>query len=138
MKGQKGIWIDGKKAMIVTIENDKPELEVLDSEVVYRLRIEGEGKAYTRFGDTFMTNETKDEERIRQERKLFLQTVAGRLDPDYDIVIAGPAMTKKELAKMLDEQQAYANKLITVKPLDSMTDNQFVAWVQEYFQQVAG
>jgi hypothetical protein len=138
MKGQKGIWLDGKRAMIVTIENEKPHLEVLESEVEYRLRFPGEDKAYTRFGNTYMTNETKEEERIRHERKLFLEAVMQKLDPDYDIVITGPAQTKKELANLLEAQHDFANKPITVKPLDNMSDNQFVAWVDEYFHQVVG
>lgn len=136
MKGQTGIWLDGKKAMIVHVGEGKPELEVIESEVEYRRRFQGESKEFTRFGNQYMTNEEKDAARIRTERIHFLESIILKLDPGHDIVITGPAKTKTELAHLLADNHAFSDKPITVKPLDTMTENQFIAWVDDYFHQV--
>lgn len=136
MKGQTGIWIDGKKAIIVHFFNDTKVVDVLESEVEYRRRYPGEGREFSRSGDHIMSKEMTNDERIHHERRMFLQQVAEKLDPDFDIVIFGPAQTKHELLRVLADDHEFETELITLKPADSMTVNQFVDLVQEYFNRV--
>ncbi len=136
MKGQTGIWIDGKKAIIVHFFRDTQVVDVLESEVEYRQRIPGEGREFTRQGDHIMNNETANEERIHHERKHFFQKVAQKLNPEFDIVIFGPAQTKHELIRFLADDHDFDTELIAIKPADSMTNNQFADLVNNYFNKV--
>jgi tRNA U38,U39,U40 pseudouridine synthase TruA len=133
MKGQTGIWIDGKKAIIVHLREDTRVVDVLESDVEYRKRYPGESRIYTRFGSQFLSNEEKASERLHHERNHFLHQVMEKLDPEYDIVIFGPAQTKHELIKVLTGSHDFTAKPITLKPADSMTVNQFVDLVNEYY-----
>jgi hypothetical protein len=136
MNGQTGIWIDGKKAIIVHLMQDTEVVDILESEVEYRRRYPGEDREFTRMGNQYMSNEEKSEEHLRQERKHFLKAVMEKLNPEYDIVIFGPAQTKHELIKVLSNSHAFATKPITMKPADSMTDNQVVELVRNYYSLV--
>ena len=136
MKGRTGIWIDGKKAIIVHFFNDTRVVDVLESEVEYRRRYPGEGREFSRTGDHITSKEMTNEERIHHERRVFLKQVADKLNPEFDIVIFGPAQTKHELLRVLAEDHDFETELITLKTADSMTDNQFVDLVHDYFNQV--
>jgi hypothetical protein len=136
MKGQTGIWIDGKKAMIMHLYDQTEVLDVLESEVDYRQRFPGEAKAFTRLGDHYISNEEREEERIRHERKHFFEDVIAKLDPECDIAIFGPAQTKHEFLKALQEHYQYALKQISLKPADDMTVNQFSDKVRDYYNTV--
>jgi hypothetical protein len=133
MKGQTGIWIDGKKAIIVHLYDHTEVVDVLDADVEYRRRFEGEGKAFTRLGDHYISNEEREEERIRHERKHFFEDVIGKLDAGCDIAIFGPAQTKHDLLKAILGHHEFSMKPITLKPADEITVNQFVQLVHEYF-----
>lgn len=136
MKGKTGIWIDGKKAIIVHLFDHTDVVDILESEVVYRQRFPGEGKAFTRLGEYYISNEEKEEERVHHERRHYLEAVVAKLDADCDIVVFGPAQTKQELLKAMQKRPEFASKLITLKPADDMTVNQFKEKVREYFEQV--
>ena len=136
MKGQTGIWIDGKKAIIVHLYDHTEVVDVLESDVAYRQRFPGETKAFTRIGDHYVSNEEKDEERLHHEKKNFCEDVVAKLDTECDVVIFGPAQMKNELLKVLREHHQFALKQISLKPADEMTVRQFVRTVHDYFQTV--
>lgn len=51
-----------------------------------------------------------------------------------ELVVFGPAQMKIELEKQIKEIQPLAKKLLEVVSADSMTENQIVAWVKDYYK----
>lgn len=134
MKNKVGVWIDLSQAIIVTIEGDKNEIKQIEG-VDNRERIPGEGKSFTRFGNQFSNLEKQKESKLNHQVKAFLKSVVEQLNHSAALVIFGPANMKQELANLILSNKDLAQKLKGVESADSMTENQVVAWVAEYFKQ---
>ncbi|MBW6482911.1 MAG: hypothetical protein K0B10_07600 [Vicingaceae bacterium] len=132
--GKTGIWIDSKKAYIVSLSGSDTNLSVITSEIEGVTRIEGEGKEYGRFGDQYTTLENKQENRRKHEVAEYLEEVVENIKSADEIVVFGPAEMKIEFEKLIRENQALAKKLLEVVSADSMTENQIVAWVKDYYK----
>lgn len=132
--GKTGIWIDSKKAYIVNLSGSDASLSVITSEIEGVTRIEGEGKEYGRFGNQYTTLENKQENRRKHEIAEYLEEVVDNIKSADEIVVFGPAQMKIELEKQIKENQPLAKKLLDVVNADSMTENQIVAWVKDYYK----
>lgn len=132
--GKTGIWIDSKKAYIVNLSGSEANLSVITSEIEGVTRIEGEGKEYGRFGDQYTTLENKQENRRKHEVAEYLAEIIENIQTAEELVVFGPAQMKIELEKQMKENQALAKKLLEVVSADSMTENQIVAWVKDYYK----
>ncbi len=130
---QTGIWIDSKKAVIITFKNKESNTKIIYSGVEGKNRVEGEGKEFGRFGDQFSTLEKKLEKKYQSEIIEYLKEVIKELESTDDLVLFGPAQVKIELKKLIEKDNKLLKKLLDVVDADSMTDNQLVAWVKKYY-----
>jgi stalled ribosome rescue protein Dom34 len=133
MKNKVGVWIDLSKAIIVTLNGEKKEMQVVEG-VDNQERIPGEGKIYTRFGNQFSNMEKQKEGKLNHQVKLFLKSVEAHINHSDELVIFGPANMKQELADLILKNKTMVHELKGVETTDSMTDNQVAAWVAEYFE----
>lgn len=124
-----GIWIDRHKAYVFTFEDDQLNVELLDSEIETRNRIEGESRSNGRFGDQYIDTKKKKDHRISEQTQLFLKKVKSRMHPSAKIVLFGPSDTKNKLNSLGEIEN-----IVGVEPADSMTKNQMAAWVRDYFE----
>lgn len=130
---QTGIWIDSKKAVIITFKNKESNTKIIYSGVEGKNRVEGEGKEFGRFGNQFSTLEKKLEKKYQSEIIEYLKEVIKELESTDDLVLFGPAQVKIELKKLIEKDNNILKKLLDVVDADSMTDNQLVAWVRKYY-----
>lgn len=130
-----GVWIDQKEANIITVgEDDSIRSKTIYSDVETRVRIDGEGKQYGRFGDQYLVDEKGRKNRIEEYTGRYLNKVLKELVSADQIMIFGPAQTKKKLEKLMLEDPDMNVKLKETRVSDSMTDNQKMAYVREYFK----
>ena len=134
MEKQIGIWIDSKKAKIVTLSGVQKSLKTINSEIETRERIAGESKQFGRFGEQYIDNEKTREQKIKKQAKDFCRAILQELADCEAIVIFGPANMKHELEKEIKNDHILSTKLKAVVAADSMTDNQTSAWVMDYFK----
>jgi high-affinity Fe2+/Pb2+ permease len=134
MDKQIGVWIDSKKAKIVTLVGDQRNLKTIDSEIETRERIPGESKQFGRFGDQYLDHEKSKEQKIKKQSGDFFKTIMQELSGCDSIVIFGPANMKHELEKEIKKNHLLSSKLAEVVATDSMTDNQTSAWVADFFK----
>lgn len=127
-----GVWIDLSVAIIVTIDGDKKTMKKIEG-IDNRERIPGEGKSFTRFGSQFSNLERQKESKFEHQVKMFLHSVVEQIDRSDALVIFGPANMKQELANLVLSEKSLVQKLKGVETADSMTDNQIMAWVVDYF-----
>jgi len=130
---QTGIWIDSKKAVIITFKNKESNTKIIYSGVEGKNRVDGEGKEFGRFGDQFSTLEKKLEKKYQLEIIEYLKEVIKELESTDDLVLFGPAQVKIEFKKLIEKDNKLLKKLLDVVDADSMTDNQLVAWVKKYY-----
>lgn len=133
MKKKAGIWIDTKQAVIVFLNEEGHSVKTIQSLIDSRERVDGQGKEYTRMGSQFMDGGKTKEARRQQEIKDYLKEVTHEIGDAGELVLFGPAEMKKELAKYLKEDATNADKIKAVETTDSMTENQMVAWVKQYY-----
>ena len=134
MKKQTGIWIDGTKAVLVTLNNGNESIREVDSDVEHRSAPDEEGDKGTFMGSSHLSQERKFDERKKQQLDWFIQEVIDMVKHDDELYVFGPAETKIRLKQRIDEEHGMAKKLKACETSDSMTQNQMVAKVKEFFK----
>ena len=129
-----GIWIDQKAANVISIDENQEQTETIYSEIDNRERFPGEGKQFGRFGDQYLVKEKKQTNQFNQQLKKYLTSVVDAVKDSDQILVFGPAQTKKELEKLMLEKPDLSSKLSGVISAEQMTDNQKVAYVRDYYK----
>ena len=136
MEKQTGIWIDTKKAIIVTLDGHKEEkITEIDSDVENSVYHNKEGDKGTFSSGTRQSDsETKFDNRKKEELNYFLKAVMDYVKESDYLYIFGPAETKTKLEqKIRDEKSLGKINLKAVETTDSMTLNQIVAQVKDFY-----
>jgi hypothetical protein len=135
MEKQVGIWIDSKKAIIVSLDGQKEEkITEIDSEVENRVHHNKEGNKGTFFGSHHGDNETKFDNRKKEELNYYLKSVINQINkPDY-LYLFGPGETKTKLEqKIHDDKSLEKINLKAIETSDNMTLNEIVAKVKDFY-----
>jgi hypothetical protein len=133
MKTKVGLWIDHRKATIVTVTDKGEEMGLIISRVEKQLR---------RSGDSPLKGPYEPHDVPAQDSRL--RTFTGHLNIYYDAVIAsirdaesilifGPGEAKGELKERL-EKHGLGGRIAGIETVDRMTDHQIAAKVRQYFQ----
>ncbi len=135
MEKQVGIWIDTKKAIIVTLDGQKKErITEIDSEVENRVYHQKEGNKGTFSGSHHSNSETKFENRKKEEMDYYLNAVIAYIKGSDYLYIFGPAETKTILEKKFLEGKSNSKiNLKAVETADKMTLNEIVAKVKDFY-----
>ena len=128
-----GVWIDKEKALIVTLENKTEKFITIKSEVENYHPSGGFGLGYKGSPQDAMA-ENKYMEREKNQLKSYFKNLVNEIKDADAIVIFGPAQTGEKFRKELDEQyKDVSAKVKGLQKADSMTDNQIIAWVKDFF-----
>jgi len=130
---QTGIWLDKEKAYVINIAEGNHTIKTIESDISIRERFEGEGKEYGRFGGQFLSMENKKNNRIKKQSVEYLKRIILEIKNSDEVLLFGPAEMKTELEKMIRKDNNLKDKLVAVQAADSMTENQLVAWVKEFY-----
>lgn len=133
MKKQVGIWVDTKQAMIVFLEGNNHTVKTIHSNIESRERIPGETKWFTRFGNQFLNFEKRKKNRLANETREYLKKVVNEIKVADELVLFGPAAMKIKLEKAIYNDTTHSPVIRAVTTVDSMTENQIVAWVKNYY-----
>jgi len=128
-----GVWIDQKEANIISLIDKTIASKTIYSDVETRIRIEGEGKQFGRFGEQFLVDEKGKQNRIEEYTNRYLARVMKEIGNADEIMLFGPAQTKSKLEKMILGSPEMAAKLTEVRASEKMTDNQKIAYVKEFY-----
>ncbi len=128
-----GVWIDQKEANIISLIDKTIASKTIYSDVETRIRIEGEGKQFGRFGEQFLVDEKGKQNRIEEYTNRYLARVMKEIGNADEIMLFGPAQTKSKLEKMILGSPEIAAKLTEVRASEKMTDNQKIAYVKEFY-----
>jgi len=120
-----GIWIDHKKAVIVSASDEGLSARTLKSEVAAHPHFGGQQEG---------GGEKKYEERRVHDLDRYYDEVIGQLkDPD-SLLIFGPGEAKLELKQRFARSKSHAGTAVAVETADGLTDPQIVARVKEHFE----
>lgn len=115
-----GLWIDHKRAVIVSMTDDGQKIETLNANI-------------EKPDDGNIPPADNIQQRVETEHlNKFYDRVIASLDDPESIFLIGPGEAKGELQKRLEKTQI-DKSAITVETADSMTDPQIAAKVREHF-----
>ncbi len=126
MKRKVGVWIDHKKAVIVTVTNDGEEITHITSDIGKPERIAG--------SSTEIADENPRSRRFAERVNKYYSVVLTYMRDTVSILILGPGKAKIEFQKRL-EAEALSGRIIGIEPADKMTDRQIAARVRKQFLQ---
>lgn len=135
MEKQVGIWIDSKKAIIVTLDGQKEEkITEIDSEVENSVYHNKEGDKGTFSGSHHSDSETKFDNRKKEELDYFLKSIMFYVKGSNYLYIFGPGETKIKLEQKIHDDKSLGKiNLKAVETTDSMTLNEIVAQVKDFY-----
>jgi hypothetical protein len=133
VKQSVGLWIDHRKAIVVTIKNDKEFIRVIESNVEPHVRFSGGSRTATPYSPQEIASERKRDERYRHHLDAYYSEVIQAIRDADSILIFGPGEAKGELKKALEESRELGRHIVGVESADKMTQRQIAAKVRDYF-----
>jgi hypothetical protein len=135
MEKQVGIWIDSKKAIIVTLDGQKEEkITEIDSEVENSVHHNKEGAKGTFSGSHHSDSETKFDNRKKEQIDYFLKSVMLYVKGSDYLYLFGPGDIKIKLEQKIHDDKSLGKiNLKAVETSDSMTLNEIVAQVKDFY-----
>ncbi len=124
MNHRVGIWIDHKKAVIVSASSGEVTVKTLKSEVGPHPRFSGPPDG---------GGEQKYEARHDQHLDRYYDEVISQLGQPEAILIFGPGEAKLQLKERLSRSKALSERLVGIESTDKLTDPQIVAKVKEHY-----
>ena len=133
MKKQTGVWIDGSKAIIISIQNKTVTTVEHSSGIENHIYHRDEDDEGAMMGSHHLNYERKFEERKKVETEQFLDKVINELRTSDEIIIMGPSEMKIHLKKKIEQNKILQSKLIGVAATNRLTVNQCLARVKEFY-----
>ena len=121
MKKKIGLWIDHRKAIIVTILGEVEEIKKIKSNMEKDVRFTAEDRR----------GEDVRDHQFENHLNSFYDEVIASIGDSDSIQIFGPGEAKGELEKRIVHQGIKSN--VTVEAADKMSDSQISAKVREHF-----
>lgn len=144
MKKYTGIWVDHKKAYVVTLarpehrHEKQQEAETISrivSDVERRVRLSGGSRTRkTPWGPQEVAVDSKMEDRRKQQLKKYYRELIKIIQQADKTLIMGPGEAKKELKKEIEKSKELAQKIVKVETQDKMTERQMIARVRSFFE----
>ncbi len=132
MTKQIGMWIDHRKAVIVTMMKGKQKLETINSNMEKHIRPTGGSRSKLPYGPQDVMKEDGRERKYQLHLKQWYEEVREKVKEADELIVFGPGEGKKEFCKHI-EGTALAEHLRDVETVDKLTDGQIVAKVREHF-----
>jgi hypothetical protein len=130
MKKEVGVWIDHKKAVIVTGEGGA--ISILESNMEAHTRSNGGVHGKIPSGaQVFLAEDQRDRRYMEYIHKYYDDVIAQLREADA-ILILGPGEAKFELEKRLKHAELH-KLVIGIEPADKLTDRQVAAKVKTFF-----
>ncbi len=133
MSNQVGIWIDHKKAVIVSASAGRVTATTLESEVGPHARYSARAGYPTPEGPKGGGGEKKYEERYGNDLDRYYDEVITQLGQPEALLIFGPGEAKLQFKERLSRTKALSELPVEIETTDKLTDPQIVAKVKEHY-----
>jgi len=124
LKKQMGLWIDHRKAVIISLNGEIEETKKITSDMEKHVRYSGGAQ-----------NDSEEDERDRRftgHLNKYYDEVAALIKDATSVLIVGPGEAKVEFKKRL-EIEKQIGRVIDIETADKMTDPQIAAKVRNHF-----
>ncbi|TDD99571.1 hypothetical protein [Flavobacterium cellulosilyticum] len=133
-----GIWIDTKKAIIVTLDGKKEaKITEIDSKIENRMYHNKESDKGTFSGNRNFDNKLNFDRKRNEQMNHYLDAVTNYIKGSNSLYIFGPAEVKIKLEQRIHNEKPPSKiTLKGVETANSMPLNQIVAQVKDFYNQL--
>ncbi|HSQ45945.1 MAG TPA: hypothetical protein VLM44_03395 [Lutibacter sp.] len=133
MKNNIGIWIDTHQAVLIKLSNGDKTVKTIESHIDTKVRTPEESKKYGRFEGHYTTYGKNWANKKIQQTHHFLKKLLNEIEDCDAVVLFGPSIMKTIFEKEIKNNLSLIGQLEGVFDADSMTENQMVAWVKDFY-----
>jgi len=135
MKKYTGVWLDHRKAFIVSIAGEKETDTIIESNAEGHFRLSGGSRSPTPYGPQEVASERKIEERRKHQLRRYYEEIIRAIKDAEKIVIFGPGEAKTELQREIEKKKGLSGNIVGIERADKMTDKEIRAKVKNFFLQ---
>jgi stalled ribosome rescue protein Dom34 len=128
MKRNVGLWIDHRRAVVVSLTDTVEKTRRFISDMEKRVRFSGRARK--------TSAEDQRDRRFAGHLQKFYEKVASYIRDADSILILGPGEAKGELSAIL-HNLALGGRIVAVETVDKMTERQLAARVRQHFSRGA-
>jgi hypothetical protein len=127
-----GLWIDHRKAVVITVTEEEEEIELIISKVEKQLRRSGDSPLKGPYEPLQVPAADSRQKTFTGHLNIYYDAVIACIRNAESILIFGPGEAKDELKKRL-EKDNLGERITGIETVDKMTDRQIAAKVRRYF-----
>lgn len=127
-----GVWIDHRKAVIVSLTPTGESTTVIESGVEKHLERSGDSPMKGPYEPAQVPADDSRQRALTGDLNRYYDTVVAALRPAEGLILFGPGEAKGELKKRL-ERAKLGGRVLAITTEDKMSDRQVAARVREYF-----
>ena len=132
MKNKVGLWIDHRKAIIVTVSDQGDEFGLIVSNVEKHGERSGDSPLKGRYEAQHVSPDDSRQRAYAGYLNIYYDAIIACIRDAESILIFGPGEAKDELKARL-EGNGLGGRIIGIETVDKMTDRQFAAKVRQHF-----
>lgn len=132
MKKEVGLWVDHRKTVIVTVENEAVVTQEIKSDMEKHVRFSSGTHSNSPNNSQGSTAEDMRDRQFDNHLGLYYGEVISLIREADSILIFGPGEAKVEFETLL-KHEGLGERIVGVETVDKMTDPQITAKVRDYF-----
>jgi hypothetical protein len=132
MKREVGLWIDHRKSVIVTVENEVEVTREIRSNMEKHVRFSNGTRAKAPFISKGSTAEDMRDRQFGNHLGRYYEGIISLIRGADSIWIFGPGEAKVELENRLKHEELGA-RIVGIETVDKMTDHQITAKVRDHY-----
>jgi len=127
-----GLWIDHRKAIIVTVTGKGEEMGLIISRAEKQPRRSGDSPLKGSYESQQVPAQDSLQKTLTGHLNIYYDAVIASIHDAESILIFGPGEAKGELKKRL-EKQSLGGRIVNIETVDRMTNRQIASKVRQYF-----
>jgi hypothetical protein len=132
MANRIGIWIDHRRAVIVTVLDQGEQIDTISSNVEKHAERAGDSPLKGRYEAQQVPADDKRQRALTGHMNAFYDTVIDKIATAETMFIFGPGEAKGELKRRLENRQL-GSRVSALETADKLTDRQISAKVRHHF-----
>jgi stalled ribosome rescue protein Dom34 len=134
MNKQIGLWIDHKRAVILTMNEQGENIQTIESGMGRHIRYRGATHPRTPYSAQYQQGDDQLDNKLTEKLNKFYGRVIAYIRMADSVLIFGPGEAKSELEKRLVHERVKV-QVVGIETADKMTDRQIAAKVRRHFQE---
>jgi hypothetical protein len=129
-----GLWIDHKKAVIVTQNEQGEDIQIIESGVGRHVPYRGASHPRSPYSAQYQQGDDQLDNKFNEQLNKFYEKVITQLRGAEAVFILGPGEAKLEFEKRIAHAKVNV-EIVGIESADKLTDRQIAAKVRDYFQE---